>query len=158
MRWGTTLGAAAIAIASSGACAHGEAASGHGAAHETTTFGQPGSPAQATRSVDISMSDSMRFAPARFTFREGETVRFVVHNRGVVDHELVIGNERALLEHAKAMRDSPDMDHVDANMVRVKPGAQGEITWTFDRPGHFGIACLVPGHYEAGMKGLVVVR
>jgi uncharacterized cupredoxin-like copper-binding protein len=42
-------------------------------------------------------------------------------------------------------------------MVHVKPGATGEIGWKFTRTGTFHFACLIPGHFEAGMIGKVKV-
>jgi len=32
------------------------------------------------------------------------------------------------------------------------------MVWQFNRPGEFRFACLVPGHYEAGMTGTIIVR
>ncbi len=129
---------------------------GHAGAHDA--FGHPGDPAKASRTIDVAMSDDMRFTPANFAVKRGETIRFVVHNRGAAEHEMVIGTDATLREHAKEMRAMPGMDHSDPNVVRVKPGEDGELTWRFDRAGRFSVACLVPGHYEAGMKGEVVVR
>lgn len=43
-------------------------------------------------------------------------------------------------------------------MVHVPPGWTGEILWTFNRAGEFGFACLIAGHYQAGMVGKVSVR
>jgi uncharacterized cupredoxin-like copper-binding protein len=71
---------------------------------------------------------------------------------------MVLGTENDLRRHAGQMRNAPDMAHAEANMVHVQPGAQGELVWTFDRAGEFAFACLVPGHFEAGMKGKVVVK
>ena len=50
------------------------------------------------------------------------------------------------------------MEHADANMAHVKPGAKGEIVWQFTKAGEYQFACLIPGHYEAGMIGKVVVK
>ena len=38
------------------------------------------------------------------------------------------------------------------------PGASTQIIWRFSKPGSFEFACLIPGHYEAGMHGIVTVR
>ena len=42
-------------------------------------------------------------------------------------------------------------------MISVKPSNSGEIVWTFNKSGQFDFACLQPGHYEAGMKGKLMV-
>jgi uncharacterized cupredoxin-like copper-binding protein len=107
--------------------------------------------------VEITMSDRMRFEPAVVRVKAGETVRLVAVNRGAQPHELVLGTAEELREHAELMRKFPNMEHDDPNMVRVPPGGRGDIVWQFTKPGEFGYACLVPGHFEAGMVGRVVV-
>lgn len=125
---------------------------------EQKAFGRAGDPAKASRTVRIAMSDKMRFTPDVVRVRRGETVRFVVRNEGRLLHELVLGTERELAEHAEMMRKFPGMEHDEPHMVHVRPGGSGEFAWTFDRPGEFRFACLVAGHYEAGMTGKVIVK
>ena len=79
-------------------------------------------------------------------------------NRGAVLHELVIGTPKELAEHAEMMRKFPGMEHDAPHMAHVKPGRNGEIVWQFTQPGEFQFACLIPGHFEAGMVGKVVVK
>jgi uncharacterized cupredoxin-like copper-binding protein len=43
-------------------------------------------------------------------------------------------------------------------MAHVDPGQAGQIVWHFNRPGEFQFACLIAGHYQAGMEGTVRVR
>jgi uncharacterized cupredoxin-like copper-binding protein len=43
-------------------------------------------------------------------------------------------------------------------MAHVAPGKTGEIIWTFNQSGEFDFACLLPGHFEAGMVGKILVR
>jgi uncharacterized cupredoxin-like copper-binding protein len=90
--------------------------------------------------------------------RRGETVRFRVTNAGKAMHEMVLGTLADLREHAELMRRFPNMQHDEPNMVHVAPGKTGTLTWQFTRAGEFHYGCLVPGHFEAGMVGLVVVR
>ena len=47
--------------------------------------------------------------------------------------------------------------HGEAGMVHVAPGKSGSLVWQFTRPGEFHYACLVPGHFEAGMVGTIKV-
>ena len=144
------LGAACIGLAAGPLAAHGP--SGHDpVAREDTAFGRAGDRAHAARTVQISMSDRMRFEPALIRVKAGETVRLVAVNRGAQPHELVLGTMEELREHAQLMRKFP-------NMVRVAPGGRGEIVWQFTKPGEFSYACLMPGHFEAGMVGRVVVE
>jgi uncharacterized cupredoxin-like copper-binding protein len=124
---------------------------GHAAA-----LGKPAKAAQATRTVEVTMSDAMRFEPERIQVKRGETIRFVVHNQGQVKHEMVLGTMAELKEHAAMMLKFPEMEHDDPNAVHVEPGKSGEFAWTFSKAGTFDFACLMPGHFEAGMKGKIV--
>lgn len=123
-----------------------------------TAIGEAGDDAQATRTVDVDMRDTMRFSPATITVRRGDTVRFVVTNNGKVRHEMTLGTASALAEHAKMMQQMPDMKHAEANAVTVDPGQRKTLVWHFTRPGTVEFACLEPGHFEAGMRGVVNVR
>ena len=133
------------------------AASGGVPAHEPLAFGAPGDPARVTRTIEISMSDTMRFDPATIRVRAGDTVRFVVANPGRVRHEFVLGTMEELREHAALMRKFPDMEHHEPHMATVDPGGKATIVWRFTKAGTFHFACLEPGHLEAGMVGEVDV-
>jgi uncharacterized cupredoxin-like copper-binding protein len=106
----------------------------------------------------MDLSDKMRFHPSVLQVKRGETVRFVVANSGKVLHEMVIGTLAELQEHAALMQKFPDMEHDEPYMAHVKPGATQQIVWQFNRSGKFNYACLVAGHFEAGMVGKVIVR
>jgi uncharacterized cupredoxin-like copper-binding protein len=128
-----------------------------GPGHGSNPVGEPGKAAQATRTVDVDMTDNMRFTPGEISVKQGETVRFVVKNSGAVKHELVLGTPEELKEHYAMMLKMPGMEHADDNMVSVAPGKTGEVVWRFTKAGKVDFACLQPGHYDAGMKGLVTV-
>jgi uncharacterized cupredoxin-like copper-binding protein len=154
--------AVAVAFAASAAMAH-DVSHAHKktfspAAIEETAFGRAGDPGKVTRTIKVGMSDAMRFTPSGFTVKPNETVRFVICNRGKVLHEMVIGTTEELQKHAELMRKFPGMEHDEAYMAHVKPGKSGEIVWRFTKPGEYSFACLVPGHFEAGMVGRLVVR
>ena len=129
---------------------------GHGeAGHDTV--GVPGEAGKVTRTVNVDMTDTMRFIPANVTAKQGETIRFVVKNSGQLKHEFVLGSVAELKEHYEQMKKFPEMEHADANMVTVAAGKTGEVIWQFTKSGKVDFACLQPGHYEAGMKGVVEV-
>jgi uncharacterized cupredoxin-like copper-binding protein len=157
----TCVGIALAALAGQ-ALAHGDATHAkkpvlpHPA--EQHSFGIAGNLAKATRTIVFDMSDDMRFDPSHIEVRRGETVRFVAHNKGKVMHEMVLGTMKDLKEHAALMKRFPAMEHEDAHMAHVAPGQTGEIIWRFNRAGRFNFACLIPGHFEAGMVGTVTVR
>ena len=133
------------------------AAGGHGGGHGEAAIGKPGVPANVTRTINIDMKDDMRFHASKFTVRQGETIRFVARNSGKVKHEMVLGSQKDLMEHAEVMKKHPEMEHEDPNMVTVAPGKTGEIIWQFTSAGKVDFGCLQPGHFDAGMKGLVNV-
>ena len=128
-----------------------------GPGHGSSPVGEPGKAAQATRTVNVDMTDNMRFTPSEISVKQGETVRIVVKNSGAVKHELVLGTPEELKEHYAMMLKMPGMEHADDNMVSVAPGKTGEVVWRFTQAGKVDFACLQPGHYDAGMKGLVNV-
>ncbi len=142
------------------AVAHGDG--GHGApagpvVKEQKPWGIAGDARGKVRRLEVGMGDDMRFTPARIVVREGETIRFVLRNRGRLLHEFVLGDQATLDEHAALMVKFPDMQHDEPYMAHVPPGKTGEIVWTFNRAGTFGFACLIAGHYQAGMVGEVAV-
>lgn len=129
------------------------AAPGHG----DNPVGEPGKAAQVTRTINVDMTDNMRYTPSEVSVQQGETVRFAVKNSGAIKHELVLGTPAELKEHYAMMVKMPGMEHADDNMVTVAPGKTGEVVWRFTKAGKVDFACLQPGHYDAGMKGAVNV-
>ena len=160
------LAAALVAVslaAATGAQAHGDETHAKprkfdAAKVEPTAFGQQGDPKKVTRTIKVDMADTMRFTPAEVTVKRGETVKFVATNKGQVLHEMVIGTAEDLKQHAELMKKFPGMEHDEPHMTHVKPGRRGEIVWRFTKPGEFQFACLIPGHFEAGMVGKVTVK
>ena len=154
--------AIALSIAATGALAHGEEHEAgkdakHGEGH-ADALGRPGDPGKISRTIDVEMSDTMRFSPANIKVKRGETIKFVLKNSGKVKHEMVLGSMNELIEHAALMQKFPEMEHADPNQVSVDPGKTGELVWQFNKAGTFDFACLQPGHFEAGMVGKVAVR
>jgi len=135
----------------------GNHAGGHSHGSDTQAIGQPGQASQVTRTLELSMSDSMRFSPANITVKAGETIKFVLNNVGKLKHEFVLGTDKELKEHYQQMLKFPEMEHDEPNMVTVAPGKTGVVIWNFTKAGKVDFACLLPGHYGAGMKGSVAV-
>lgn len=135
------------------AAAQGHA--GHGA--NNAAFGRAGDPKKASRTIDLYMSDAMRFTPAELTVKRGETIRFRVKNSGRTMHEMVLGTMQDLKAHAELMRQHPGMEHDEPYMAHVAPGKTQTIVWQFTKAGEFHYGCLVPGHLEAGMLGRIRV-
>ena len=124
---------------------------------EQMPFGSAADPKKAARTVRIEMTDTMRFSPAEVKIRRDDTVRFVVANNGKVLHEMVLGTMNDLRNHAELMKKHPGMQHDEPYMAHVAPGKTGELGWRFSKTVTFYYGCLVPGHFEAGMVGKVIV-
>lgn len=148
-----------LAGAIAAACLPGVARA-HGG-HDEREFGRPGDPAKPARIIQVVMRESdgrMLYLPDRLTVRTGEQVRFQLRNNGAIDHEFVLGTVESNRQHMKAMEGHADMEHDDPNARRLKPRGTGDLVWQFTRPGSFEFACLIPGHYQAGMVGTIVVE
>ncbi|MEH6467928.1 MAG: cupredoxin family protein [Porticoccus sp.] len=130
----------------------------HPAEATSSPVGMPGKAQNVTRTIDISMSDMMKFTPSDINVKQGETVRFLITNDGEIPHEFVIGLKDDLKSHAEMMRKMPDMKHAENNMVTLNTGQQSAIIWQFTEAGVVDFACLIPGHMEAGMVGQFTVR
>lgn len=164
MRVTHALAAASLLVTAVGAQAHGDE-SHPIAPHrydatkvEERAFGREGDPKKVSRTIKVDMSDAFRFTPSDVVIKRGETVRFVISNSGKQLHEMVLGTPQELQQHAELMKKFPNMEHADANMAHVKPGAKGDIVWQFNKAGEYQFACLIPGHFEAGMVGKVTVK
>jgi uncharacterized cupredoxin-like copper-binding protein len=125
---------------------------------EEKPFGREGDPKKVTRTVKVDMSDKMRFTPSELHIKPGETVRFDVKNSGKTMHEMVLGTMKDLKEHAALMLKHPGMEHDEPYMAHVAPGKTERMIWQFTKPGEFYYGCLVPGHFEAGMIGKIIVN
>ena len=163
-----------LSFAQSGRDSDSQEHSGHGSganaeaqdmdkmsAHEhgdSQSDGQPGDPAKVSRTVTLTMNDNLRFDPDKVTVKKGEIIRFLLINRGAIEHEMVIGSKQELLEHAEMMRSMPNMKRNEPNMIRLQPSKRGAIVWRFTQAGTVDFACLIPGHMEAGMLGSIDVK
>ncbi|MBJ6127755.1 cupredoxin domain-containing protein [Microvirga splendida] len=154
------VGAAALAL-STGPALAAPAEPGH--SHRTFAAGEPGDPNKpVARTIEVTMKETddakMLFEPSKVEIRRGEQVRFVLRNAGQVEHEFMLDSAANNAKHKIQMEKNPDMEHDDPNGKRLAPSASNEIVWRFTKAGTFEFACLIPGHYESGMKGTVVVK
>ena len=151
---------------------------------QTYAFGQPAPAAKATRTVEVLMGD-ISFNSKSLDIKAGETVRFVLINKGQLLHEFNLGDAAMHARHQQEMLQmqksgmltptgksaSATMDHAamghgshgssmkhdDPNSMLVEPGKTAELTWTFSKASTLEFACNVPGHYQAGMVGKLTV-
>lgn len=124
---------------------------------EQKEWGIAGDKKNAKKTIEVGMAHNMRFTPDRIEARQNETVRFVVRNSGQQMHEFRHRTRAENDKHAELMVKFPNMEHDEPYMAHVPPGKTGEIVGTFNRPGDFDFACLIAGHYQAGMVGHIKV-
>jgi uncharacterized cupredoxin-like copper-binding protein len=125
---------------------------------EDSAFGKAADPKKTKRIIHIEMSDKLRFIPDKITLKRGAAVKFVIKNTGKMKHEFVLGTLDELKEHSALMKKFPGMEHDEPSMASVAPGKSAEITWQFTHAGEFYFGCLVPGHFEGGMVGKIIVK
>ncbi len=144
------------AAASAGASMDMASMDEHGEAFD---FGEPADASEADRTVDVIASDELAFDPEVVEAQVGETITFRVENTGRIVHEFVLGDEHLQDEHQQEMAEmSPGMGmHDEPNAISVEAGETKEITWTFTTAGDVLYGCHEPGHYDAGMVGVIHV-
>ncbi len=155
------------------------AAGGHDGGHgEMANIGEAGNASEASRTVTVQMHDNY-YEPESIGVKPGETVRFVVENKGSLVHEFNIGTaamheahqvemmmmvDHGVIDGGMIHHDMMKMDmgnghsmkHDDPNSILLEPGQSQELVWKFAESGSIEFACNVPGHYQAGMYGEVV--
>ncbi|MGF1759564.1 cupredoxin family protein [Photobacterium sagamiensis] len=126
---------------------------GHGEmGHVMSEVGMPAKTAQAIQTVNVTLTDEMKLRfDQPLKIKQGDTVRFIVINKGTMPHEFAIGSKQEQVKHREMMRSMPNMKHEDGSVLSLGAGKQGELTWHFMGKPHVEFACNVPGHAEAGM-------
>jgi uncharacterized cupredoxin-like copper-binding protein len=101
------------------------------------------------RMVVVGMDDHLEFVPSEVSVTPGETILFVLPNVGYsVTHEFQVGPaDRVALDQA----DGQIVVEADA----IQPQHVAYLTYTFGSASPYAFACHQPGHYAAGMKGVV---
>jgi uncharacterized cupredoxin-like copper-binding protein len=131
---------------------------GGGMSRETTDVGSPAAQTAATRTVEVTASDSLAFEPNTIQVSAEETVTFAVTNGGKSVHEFTLGDPAMQQEHAGMMAHIPaGMGHDTANSITLAPGETKRLTWRFGDAGTLEYACHVQGHYGAGMRGRITI-
>jgi uncharacterized cupredoxin-like copper-binding protein len=175
---------AALSLAATAWALPGTALADAGHAHGAA-IGEPAKASAATRTVKVTLGDNF-YEPETIQVKAGETVRFVLTNKGELLHEFNIGTAAMHAEHQKEMAmmvdhgmltvtsdnsgmsemdhskmggmDMSAMKHDDPNSVLVEPGKTKELIWKFPKATDLDFACNMPGHYEAGMVGKIEFR
>ncbi len=115
------------------------------------------------RIIEIIADDNF-FIPDSITVNRGELIKFVVVNQGKLTHELVLGSKEDQVKHHELMNSLSVSElehhrHDSVNSMSIQPGETRELVWTFDSDVQdLEFACHIPGHYEAGMTGLLNIN
>ncbi|WP_250657148.1 cupredoxin domain-containing protein [Alkalimarinus coralli] len=131
-----------------------------GHAHSMDSLaGKPGEESSVSRTIIVTADDSMRFTHEPFNIQDGETIKFVVTNKGAIPHEFAIGTKDEHMEHGQMMMANPTMHHgPGGNAITVQPGETETLIWTFENAWQIEAACNIPGHYQAGMHSSVNIE
>ena len=132
-----------------------------------------GKASDVSKTIKVDMYDNY-YKPKTINVKKGETVRFVVENKGVLVHEFNIATMMMHKNHGPEMLDmmkngvllpnkinkekmkqmakvNPKMAHSHANSVLLEPKQKAELIWKFTSNAELFGGCNVPGHLEAGM-------
>ncbi|WP_210497415.1 cupredoxin domain-containing protein [Microvirga antarctica] len=155
------IAAAGVLTLSAGLALAAPGEPGH--SHKSFAAGEPGDPVKpVARTIEVTMKETedakMLFEPNKVEIKRGEQVKFVLKNGGKVDHEFMLDSVANNAKHKIQMEKNPDMEHDDPNGKRLAPSGADDIVWRFTKAGTYEFACLIPGHYESGMHGIVVVK
>ena len=125
-------------------------------------IGEPGLDTEITRTIEVNIKETesgyMLFDPDAIHIEEGAVVRFVVNNFGDLDHEFFLVSFDEIAKHQQWMRNHPDMKHADANSIEISSGSTATLDWKFSSKTNLEFVCLLPGHREAGMWGVIMIH
>ncbi len=105
------------------------------------------------------------FSPPQLILLAGETVTLSLTNAGKLEHEFMAGSgamstmgcRSDWLAKAKAKGAAADAEHGGLS-VRIPPGATAKLVLVVPRQsGQIEFGCFLQGHYEGGMRGLIVI-
>ena len=129
--------------------------------------------AGAPRTVDIVANDEMKYSVTTITAKPGEQLRVRLIARGVIPkiamaHNFVLvkpgTNLLKFVEAGAMFRDqdfvAPAMkDSVIAKTALAGVGETVQVVFTVpSKPGSYPYLCTFAGHFQAGMKGVLIVK
>jgi plastocyanin len=116
--------------------------------------GSSGDSATPSFSSSVSVEGTeFEFAPADVTVEAGQAVTVTFDNLGAVDHEWAVLREGTQIKAESDFEESMILFEVEA----IPAGTSVTQTFTFEKAGRYQIICALPGHFAAGMKGILTV-
>jgi uncharacterized cupredoxin-like copper-binding protein len=90
------------------------------------TYGHEALPTQATRTIEVKLTDALRFEPASISVKKGEIITFKVTNVGAMPHEVTIGGEISQKLHEAEMLAGGEMEGMTAEEQEEMEHQHGE--------------------------------
>ena len=111
-----------------------------------------------TPDVKVVATDQLKFEPASLTVRAGQPVRVSLENPGALAHDFTIVG-MPVKDIKNAMDDHMGHSAEAGKIMGDLPAKhQAEVAFTPTQAGTYEFYCSVPGHKEAGMKGMLKVE
>ena len=132
-----------------------------------------GAPADPPRTIEIVGTDDMKYSVTTIRARPGEPIRIRLVTKSTLPRIAMAHNVvvlKADTDVAKLIADGapfrvtdfipPTMkDAVIAKTAFAGPGQTVEVSFTApSTPGRYPFVCTFAGHYQAGMKGTLIVK
>ncbi|MBL8022577.1 MAG: cupredoxin domain-containing protein [Leptospirales bacterium] len=120
------------------------------------------SPTNLPESTVTVIAKEMSFAPAEIHVDSSKTVKLILQNNGGAVHDLIVRNldpigAPDLHEHNHHQTHSANAEIGDQIHLAAAPGEMASTVVQL-KAGRFEYYCSVPGHRQAGMRGLIVVH
>lgn len=127
----------------------------------------------APRTINLIATDAMTFSLSTFVVKPGESIRVVLRAVGTqpadrMSHNFLLLKPKVdiptFIMTASIARDEGYLpralkDDVIAATDLVAAGESTSVTFAAPvRPGEYPYVCSFPGHYNAGMRGTMIVR
>lgn len=105
------------------------------------------------KTIELAMTDGLRFEPDQVEVTQRETVRFFIRNLTNEPHEASIGTAMEQEMHEQVHAGLPANEQQQTTHgygIHIVPYGNGEIVHHFADVGEFIIGCHYPGHYAGG--------
>lgn len=108
------------------------------------TQAQAAAPAAAAPLEVKMLATDLKFGTPKIEAKVGQTVKVALENKGAIEHDIAFPTIKA--------------DKPAASLKAVaKPGQTATLEFTPTAKGSYEYICTIPGHKEAGMKGVINV-
>ncbi len=104
-------------------------------------------------------AENLRFHPEIVHIPVGETVKLVLKNLDIGEHDMEIAGLKPAISSGGGHGGHDPIRVAPAEFIAVhaKGKKSASITFKVDQPGTYEFYCTIPGHKEVGMVGRVIV-